>query len=80
MEKYKFYCEGDTAYCPLDPNHFLDDVEEKLYILWELEPLNRDWREKANDGTFAASYHGTEFFTVTINKDLRWVVVTKVAE
>lgn len=44
-----------------------NDIEEKLFILWELIPVDsRNWWKNLRAGLSCEyTYHGTEFYTVT---------------
>ena len=59
----------------------LDRLEEFLYIMWELEPVSRDWRYNLyNYGFTTFSYHGTNDYIVRINSLGKKVTVTEMGE
>ena len=59
----------------------LDSLEEFLYIMWELEPVSRDWRYNLyNYGFTTFSYHGTNDYIVRINSLGKEVTVTEMGE
>ena len=59
----------------------LDHLEEFLYIMWELEPVSRDWRYNLyNNGFTTFSYHGTNDCIVRINSLGKEVTVTEMGE
>lgn len=59
----------------------LDRLEEFLYIMWELEPVSRDWKYNLyNYGFTTFSYHGTNNYIVCINSLGKKVTVTEMGE
>ena len=59
----------------------LDSLEEFLYIMWELEPVSRDWRYNLyNYGFTTFSYHSTNDYVVRINSLGKEVTVTEMGE
>ena len=59
----------------------LDRLEEFLYIMWELEPVSRDWQYNLyNYGFTTFSYHGTNDYIVRINSLEKKVTVTETGE
>ena len=59
----------------------LDRLEEFLYIMWELEPVSRDWKYNLyNYGFTIFSYHGTNDYIVRINSLGKKVTVTETGE
>lgn len=50
--------------------NFLDDLEEALYVLYELTPSNRCWKAEAIfNKLFFADYHDLEFVSVELEGD-----------
>lgn len=59
----------------------LDRLEEFLYIMWELEPVSRDWQYNLyNYGFTTFSYHGTNDYIVRISSLGKKVTVTEMGE
>ena len=59
----------------------LDRLEEILYIMWELEPVSRDWRYNLyNYGFTTFSYHGTNDCIVRVSSLGKEVTVTETGE
>ena len=59
----------------------LDSLEEFLYIMWELEPVSRDWRYNLyNYGFTTFSYHGTNDCIVRVSSLGKEVTVTETGE
>ena len=60
---------------------YLDRLEEILYIMWELEPVSRDWRYNLyNYGFTTFSYHGTNDCIVRASSLGKEVTVTETGE
>ena len=60
---------------------YLDRLEEILYIMWELEPVSRDWRYNLyNYGFTTFSYHGTNDCIVRVSSLGKEVTVTETGE
>ena len=59
----------------------LDRLEEILYIMWELEPVSRDWRYNLyNYGFTTFNYHGTNDCIVRVSSLGKEVTVTETGE
>ena len=73
---YHIYCEDEHAEFHLMGATFLDKLEEVLYVLWELTPVERSWRRDwSTMRTFKVSYHGLEHFNVFMSTDSKIYVV-----
>lgn len=68
MTTIHFYFDGEHAvsyYPSTDRNSILNHIEEQLYILWELEPSTRDWKNLYARFKYATfDYHGTGPVTI----------------
>lgn len=58
------------AFNTYEGNSFLDALEEALYVAWELEPVDRDWRiQLANECYCYFAYARTERVRVSYGWD-----------
>lgn len=63
---FYFNNEHATTYChSADRRDILNHIEEYLYILWELEPSSRNWKDLYARFDYATfDYHGTGPVTI----------------
>lgn len=51
------------------PKEVLENLEETLYVAWELTPTHRDWKERfMAKGNALFDYHGCEYVRVSFDK------------
>lgn len=56
--------------------HFFDKIEEIVYILYEEEPVNREWQnEMVCEKPVRLTYHTTEFSTMTYDNHTRTLII-----
>ncbi len=70
MSSMIFKCDGEVAishFLLVDRNVF-DFIEEQLYILWELVPINRAWKAELQKDYTVFTYGNSEYFIVTFNQ------------
>lgn len=62
---------SETATAPFDVDTSICDfIEEQVYILWELRPVERYWqRQFATTGYAKFSFHGHELFIISYDWD-----------
>lgn len=55
-----------------------NEIEEQLYILWELVPLHdrRWWKELEQFGSTVYTYHGTTIDTVNFTREGNTITVS----
>lgn len=60
------------------PAALRNEIEEQLYILWELTPLHdrRWWRDLEQFGTTTYTYHNTTVDTVNLTREGNTITVS----